>query len=77
MPTDLTLSNKRGFLKCNGEEVMSGNTKNFLGNPLSAVAWLVNRLSDYDIEFKAKQFICREAAWRLFPWVRLENDTHL
>lgn len=63
--TDLTLNNTRGFLKFNGEEVMSGNTKNVLGNPISAVAWLVNRLSEYNIEFKAGQVImpgsCLEA----------------
>ncbi|KAL4920412.1 TodF product hydratase [Aspergillus aurantiobrunneus] len=63
--TDLTLSNTRGFLKFNGEEVMSGNTSNILGNPLSAVAWLVNRLAEYDVEFKAGQVImpgsCLEA----------------
>ncbi|RJE23745.1 Fumarylacetoacetate FAA hydrolase family [Aspergillus sclerotialis] len=63
--TDLTLNNTRGTLKFNGEEVMSGNTKNVLGNPLAAVAWLVNRLSEYYIEFKAGQVImpgsCLEA----------------
>ncbi|KAL5002162.1 hypothetical protein BDV10DRAFT_181845 [Aspergillus recurvatus] len=63
--TDLALSNMRGFLKFNSEEVMSGNTKNILGNPLSAVAWLVIRLAEYDIKFKAGQFImpgsCLEA----------------
>ncbi|KAL4761775.1 2-keto-4-pentenoate hydratase [Aspergillus foveolatus] len=63
--TDLTLSNTRGSLQFKGEEVMSGNTKNILGNPLSAVAWLVNKLAEYDIEFKAGQLImpgsCLEA----------------
>lgn len=63
--TDLTLNNTRGFLKFNGEEVMSGNTKNVLGNPLAAVAWLANRLSEYGVEFKAGQVImpgsCLEA----------------
>jgi 2-keto-4-pentenoate hydratase len=39
--TDLNLSDSRGFLCFNGYEVMEGNTKNVLGNPLSAVAWLV------------------------------------
>jgi 2-keto-4-pentenoate hydratase len=51
-------------LKFNGK-VMSGNTKNILGNPLSAVAWLVNKLAEYDIEFNAGQLImpgsCLEA----------------
>lgn len=63
--TDLTLNNTKGFLKFNGEEVMSGNTKNVLGNPLAAVAWLVNRLSEYGVEFEAGQVImpgsCLEA----------------
>ena len=63
--TDLTLNNTRGFLKFNGEEVMSGNTKNVLGNPLAAVAWLANRLSEYGVEFGAGQVImpgsCLEA----------------
>ncbi|KAL4771116.1 hypothetical protein BDW60DRAFT_208367 [Aspergillus nidulans var. acristatus] len=62
--TDLTLSNTGDFLKFNGK-VMSGNTKNILGNPLSAVAWLVNKLAEYDIEFNAGQLImpgsCLEA----------------
>ncbi|KAL4968833.1 2-keto-4-pentenoate hydratase [Aspergillus stella-maris] len=63
--TDLTLSNTRGSLKFNGEKVMSGNTRNVLGNPLAAVAWLVNRLAGYNVEFIAGQVImsgsCLEA----------------
>ncbi|KAL4796017.1 hypothetical protein BDV19DRAFT_388727 [Aspergillus venezuelensis] len=63
--TDLTLSNTQEFLKFNGEEIMSGNTRNVLGNPLAAVAWLVNRLAEYDVEFIAGQVImpgsCLEA----------------
>jgi len=76
--TDLTLSNTRGYLKFNGKEVMSGNTKNILGNPISAVAWLVNRLAEYDIEFKAGQVIMpgsmfgsdpHGAKWKLVMYV--------
>ena len=63
--TELNLSNMRGYLKFNGQEVMSGNTKNILGNPLAAVSWLVNRLSEYGVEFEAGQLImpgsCLEA----------------
>lgn len=63
--TELTLNSTRGVLKFNGEEVMSGNTSNILGSPLSGVAWLVNRLAEHDIEFKAGQLImpgsCLEA----------------
>ncbi|KAI3054302.1 hypothetical protein CBS147353_11448 [Aspergillus niger] len=63
--TELTLNDTRGVLKHNGKELMTGNTKNVLGNPISAVAWLVNRLAEYDIEFLAGQVImpgsCLEA----------------
>ncbi|BCR84128.1 2-keto-4-pentenoate hydratase [Aspergillus chevalieri] len=63
--TDLNLSNTRGTLHFNGRGVVSGNTGNILGNPISAVAWLVNRLSAYNIEFKPGQIImpgsCLEA----------------
>ncbi|CAG8904945.1 unnamed protein product [Penicillium salamii] len=62
---DLNLSNTRGVLRFNGEEVMSGNTRNVLGNPLAGVAWLANRLAEYDIEFQPGQIIlpgsCLEA----------------
>lgn len=65
--TDLTLNDTRGYLKFNGEEVMSGNTKNVLGNPLAAVAWLVNRLAQYDIELKAGQFIMPGSCLQAVP----------
>lgn len=55
--TYLTLRDTRGTLHFNGREVMSGNTDNILGNPLAAVAWLVNRLAVYDIEFEPGQVI--------------------
>ncbi|KAJ5627226.1 hypothetical protein N7528_004653 [Penicillium herquei] len=62
---DLNLSNMRGVLRFNGTEVMSGNTRNVLGNPLAGVAWLVNRLAAYDIQFEPGQVIlpgsCLEA----------------
>ncbi|KAJ5231512.1 uncharacterized protein N7469_006100 [Penicillium citrinum] len=71
--TDLTLSNTRGYLKFNGEEVMSGNTKNVLGNPISAVAWLVNRLAEYDIEFKAGQVIMPGSCLEAIPMEQSGN----
>ncbi len=49
--TELTLRDTRGTLHFNGREVVAGNTGNILGNPLSAVAWLCNRLAAYDVEF--------------------------
>lgn len=71
--TDLTLSNTRGYLKFNGEEMMSGNTKNVLGNPISAVAWLVNRLAEYDIEFKAGQVIMPGSCLEAIPMEKSGN----
>lgn len=38
--TELTLRDTRGTWRFNDKEVMSGNTANILGNPLSATAWL-------------------------------------
>lgn len=44
---------------------MSGNTESILGNPLAVVAWLINRLAEYNIEFIAGEVImlgsCLEA----------------
>ncbi|KAK1140647.1 hypothetical protein N8T08_009959 [Aspergillus melleus] len=63
--TEPTLRDTCGTLHFNGREVMTGNTTNVLRNPLSAVAWLVNRLAAYDIEFQLGQMIlpgsCLEA----------------
>lgn len=62
---ELQLSNTRGTLNFNGRQVMRGNTKNILGNPLSATAWLCNRLAAYEVEFEPGQVIlpgsCLEA----------------
>ncbi|KAL3452732.1 TodF product hydratase [Aspergillus insuetus] len=63
--TDLTMSGTRDFPKFDGQGVMSGNTKNMLGNPLSATAWLVYRIAKYNIKFVPGQVImpgsCLEA----------------
>ncbi|GKT83943.1 hypothetical protein Ct61P_01793 [Colletotrichum tofieldiae] len=53
--TDLALSKIRGTMRFNGQEIMSGNTRNVLGNPLSAVAWLANKLVKSDVKFTAGQ----------------------
>lgn len=67
--TDLTLSNTRGTLQFNNREVMSGNTRNVLGNPLSAVAWLANKLSKYDVGFTAGQVILPGSCLQAVPMV--------
>ncbi|KAK3191303.1 hypothetical protein K4F52_002513 [Lecanicillium sp. MT-2017a] len=66
-PTELDLGNTRGHLKFNGQEVISGNTQNILGNPYAAVAWLVNRLVEFDISFEAGQIILPGSCLQAWP----------
>jgi 2-keto-4-pentenoate hydratase len=65
--TELTLRDTRGILHFNGREVISGNTGNVLGNPLSAVAWLCNRLAAYDVEFTPGQVILPGSCLQAVP----------
>jgi 2-keto-4-pentenoate hydratase len=65
--SDLNLRDTRGVLHFNGREVISGTTGNILGNPLAAVAWLVNRLADYDVAFEAGQVIMPGSCLKAVP----------
>ncbi|BAH51624.1 2-keto-4-pentenoate hydratase [Rhodococcus opacus] len=65
--TDLTLRDMRGSLHFNGREVITGNTRNILGNPLAAVAWLANRLAAYDVGFQAGQVILPGSCLQAVP----------
>jgi 2-keto-4-pentenoate hydratase len=65
--TELTLRDTRGALHFNGREVITGNTGNVLGNPLSAVAWLCNRLAAYDVEFTPGQVILPGSCLQAVP----------
>ena len=65
--TDLSLSNTRGYLEFNGVEIMEGNTRNILGNPVSAVAWLVNRLSEFGVELLPGQIVMPGSCLRAMP----------
>lgn len=65
--TDIALNDIQGILEFNGTEVMRGNTRNVLGNPLGAVAWLANRLAEYGIEFKAGQVIMPGSCLQAVP----------
>ena len=65
--TDLNLRDTRGVLTFNNREVISGTTGNILGNPLAAVAWLVNRLADYDVQFDAGQVILPGSCLQAVP----------
>ena len=65
--TDHTLSDTPGVLSFNGREVIAGNTKNILGNPLAAVAWLCNRLAAYEVEFTPGQVILPGSCLQAVP----------
>ncbi|KAH6886374.1 putative 2-hydroxypenta-2,4-dienoate hydratase [Thelonectria olida] len=64
---DLNLRDTKGTMKFNSREVMTGNTGNILGNPLSAFAWLVNRLAAYDIEFTPGQVVLPGSCLQAVP----------
>lgn len=63
----LNLANTRGTLYLNNREVIAGNTRNVLGNPVAAVAWLINRLAPYDIEFLPGQIILPGSCLQAIP----------
>lgn len=46
---------------------MTGITRNVLGNSLPGVAWLVNRLAAYDIEFQLGQTILPGSCLKVVP----------
>lgn len=65
--TELNLRDTRGILKFNGREVISGNTGNIIGNPLSALAWLVNKLDAYDVVLKAGHIVMPGSCLQAVP----------
>ena len=65
--TDLTLRDTRGILTFNHREVIAGNTRNILGNPFAAVAWLANRLAPYDVVFEPGHVILPGSCLKAVP----------
>ena len=65
--TEVNLTDTRGVLRFNDREVISGNTRNILGNPFAATAWLVNRLAEYDVEFEPGQVILPGSCLKAVP----------
>ena len=58
VPLDgLDLAAEAVTLTCNGVEVGSGTGAAVLGHPAEAVAWLANKLAEYDIALAAGQLI--------------------
>ncbi|OQU96063.1 hypothetical protein CLAIMM_02199 [Cladophialophora immunda] len=73
--SQLNLANTRGTLYFNHREVISGNTRNVLGNPIAAVAWLINRLAAYDIEFLPGQIILPGSCLEAIPMTEIGHWT--
>ena len=74
--SELNLSNLAGEIRYDGKVVASGNTSAIYGNPVSAIAWLVRRISDYGITLKAGDFILPGsclAAEKLVPDVQVSG----
>lgn len=65
--TDLNLPDTRGVLRFNDREVISGTTGNILGNPVAALAWLVNRLAEYGVEFEPGHVILPGSCLQAVP----------
>lgn len=65
--TDLNLRDTRGVLRFNDREVIAGTTRNILGNPFAAVAWLVNRLAEHDVEFQPGHIILPGSCLKAVP----------
>ena len=65
--TELNLGNTHGVLSFNDREIISGNTGNILGNPFAAIAWLVNRLAEYGVEFEPGQVILPGSCLKAVP----------
>lgn len=55
--SEVDLSNTAGEIRYNGKVVATGNTSAVYGNPVSAIAWLCRRISEYGVTLKAGDFI--------------------
>ncbi|MCW2780842.1 MAG: 2-keto-4-pentenoate hydratase [Marmoricola sp.] len=56
-PGDLDLLGINAVLHCNGEEVASGRSDAVLGNPVTAVAWLANKVARFGVTLEAGHVI--------------------
>ncbi len=68
-PRELDLPNLKMTIYKNGEYNSEGLGSAVQGNPLTAVAWLANTLSEFDIPFKAGEVILSGSLVPLIPVV--------
>ena len=68
-PRDFDLPKLKTVVKKNGEFLSEGEGSAVQGDPLTAVAWLANTLGEFDIPFKAGEFILSGSLVPLEPMV--------
>ncbi len=56
-PTDLDLRAIEARLLCNGDQVAEGRSDAVLGNPVTAVAWLANKVGSFGVTLEAGHVI--------------------
>jgi 2-keto-4-pentenoate hydratase len=64
---DVDLANTPAELYLDGNLAKSGNTRDVLGNPLSAVAWLGNALARFGIALEAGHVVLPGACTAAVP----------
>jgi 2-keto-4-pentenoate hydratase len=64
---DIDIRNVGGSLIINGEVREEGNSVAVLGNPLNAVAWLANKLSEFGVAFEPGDVILSGSFLRALP----------
>jgi len=65
--TDFDIRSVHGELMINGETRESGYSNAVLGNPLSAVAWLANKMAEFDVGFNPGDVILSGSFVRALP----------
>ncbi|MEQ1494889.1 MAG: fumarylacetoacetate hydrolase family protein [Novosphingobium sp.] len=64
---DIDLRRVHGQMVINGEIAQQGHASAVLGNPVTAVAWLANKLGEFGITFEAGQTILTGSFVRAMP----------
>lgn len=75
--SEINLSNMKGEIRYDGKVVATGNTSAIYGNPVSAIAWLVRRISEYGLSLNAGDFILPGsclAAEKMVPGVQVTGE---
>ncbi|NLE80537.1 MAG: 2-keto-4-pentenoate hydratase [Rhodococcus sp.] len=56
-PADIDIKNIDAVLTCNGEQIAEGRSDAVLGNPVTAVAWLAQKVESFGVRLKAGDIV--------------------